>query len=260
MAEDEKRTNGRKCLYLHDMTWPEVKEALPQIKLAIIPVGSTEQHGPHATFQMDTAGSRECAKLLGERLYPHALVAPVVPIGVSSHHMRFPGTITLRPETLAAVLMDVVRSLQAHGIRRFFFANGHGGNVPVLQMVTNRVRHEMGLMAAWATVPYDAVSDVWEKHVKSPVNGHSCEGEVSVVLHLHPEAIRKSALTQGRIVQAAQERSAKWPWAREGQFFDEITANGALGDATKATPEIGRELVETGLDRVADFLRDFMER
>ncbi len=249
-----------KCLYLHDLTWPEVKAALPQVKLAIIPVGSTEQHGPHATFEMDTAGSREFSKLLGERLYPHALVTPPVQIGVSSHHMRFPGTITLQPETLIAVLMDVVRSLHAHGIRRFFFANGHGGNSAVLTIVTNRIRHELGCLAAWATVPYDAVSDVYDEHVKSPVNGHSCEGEVSVMLHLYPRAIRKDALTPGKIVGEVQARIDKWPWVAEGRFFDEGTENGALGDATKATPEIGKALVETGLDRIAEYLRDFMER
>jgi creatinine amidohydrolase len=242
------------------MTWPEVKAALPQIKLAIIPVGSTEQHGPHATFEMDTVGSREFSRLLGERLYPNALVAPVVPMGVSGHHMHFPGTITLQPETLIAVLMDMVRALHAHGLRRFFFANGHGGNCPVLSIVTQKIRHEMSCPAAWATVPYDAVDDLYKEHVKSPVNGHSCDGEVSVMLHLYPRAIRREALTPGKIVQPVQEKIDKWPWAAEPRFFDEETENGALGDATKATPEIGKLLVEAGLDRITDYLRDFMER
>ncbi|MEX0974194.1 MAG: creatininase family protein [Bacillota bacterium] len=250
----------RKCLYLHDMTWPEVKAALPEIKLAIIPVGSTEQHGPHATFEMDTAGSREFSKLLGERLYPHALVAPPVPVGISSHHMHFPATMTLRPETLIAVLMDMVNSLRAHGIKRFFFANGHGGNTPVLTIVNNRIKHELGCMSAVATVPYAAVHDVWEEHVKTQPNGHSCDGEVSIMMHLYPQAIRKDALTPGKIVKATQERINKWPWVSEARFFDESTENGALGDATKATPEIGKALVEAGLDRIAAYLRDFMER
>lgn len=249
----------KKCLYLHEMTWPEVKEALPEVKLAIIPVGSTEQHGPHATFQMDTAGSREFARLLGERLYPNALVAPAVPVGVSSHHMHFPGTITLQPETLITVLMDVVKSLRAHGIKRFFFCNGHGGNSPVLTIVANKVKHDLGCPAAWATLPYNAVNDIWKENVKSEISGHSCEGEVSVMMHLWPDAIRKEALTPGKIAEAARGKWEQWPWVSEAHFFDETTENGCLGDATKASPELGKALVETGLDRAAAYLRAFME-
>ena len=254
--QDEKS----KCLYLHDLTWPEVKEALPQVKVAIIPVGSTEQHGPHATFEMDTAGSREFAKRLGERLYPHALVTPPVSIGVSSHHMHFPGTLTLQPETLASVLMDIVRSLHAHGIRRFFFANGHGGNRPVLGIVTARIRQEWGDSAAWGTVPNDNAQDVVQKHVKSETHGHSCEIEISNMLYLWPDAVRQSALTAGKITPLGALRRAKGYVLQESAFFDENTENGCLGDARLATKEIGKEIVETALDRLSALLTDFMDR
>lgn len=250
---------GKKCLYLHEMTWPEVKAALPEVKAAIIPVGSTEQHGPHATFQMDTSCSREFARLLGERLYPNVLVAPAVPFGISSHHLHFPGTITLQAETLINVLMDVVKSLKAHGIKRFFFVNGHGGNSPALTIVCNKIKHELGCPAAWATLPYNAVGDITKKYVTSETSGHSCEGEVSILMYLYPEAIRTEALTAGNIVKAARERAVKHPWVSEARFFDETTENGCLGDARKASPEIGKEMVEVGLDRAAAYLREFME-
>ena len=249
----------KKCLYLHEMTWPEVKAALPNVKAAIIPVGSTEQHGPHATFQMDTSCSREFSRLLGARLYPNVLVAPAVPMGISSHHMHFPGTITLQAETLINVLMDMVKSLSAHGIKRFFFVNGHGGNSPALTIVCNKIKHELGMPAAWATLPYNAVTDLSKKYVTSETSGHSCEGEVSILMYLHPEAIRTEALTFGKIVKPARERALQWPWAAEARFFDETTENGCLGDARKASPEIGKEMVETGLDRAAAYLRAFME-
>lgn len=249
----------KKCLYLHEMTWPEVKAALPNVKAAIIPVGSTEQHGPHATFQMDTSCSREFARLLGQELYPNVLVAPAVPIGISSHHLRFPGTITLQAETLINVLMDMVKSLASHGIKRFFFVNGHGGNSPALTIVCNKVKHELGYPAAWATLPYNAVADVTKKYVHSETSGHSCEGEVSILMYLHPEAIRTEALTAADIVRPARERAVKYPWVSEARFFDETTANGCLGDARKASPEIGKEMVEVGLERTVAYLREFME-
>ncbi|HHX10297.1 MAG TPA: creatininase family protein, partial [Firmicutes bacterium] len=107
-----------KVLYLPELTWLEVKAALPDIKAAIIPVGSTEQHGPHGTFQTDFAAAREFSLLLGKELYPNALVTTPVPIGISEHHIRFPGTLSLRASTFIDVLMDIAVSLKKHGIKR----------------------------------------------------------------------------------------------------------------------------------------------
>jgi len=243
-----------KCYYLPEMTWPEFAKAIPGVKLAIIPVGSHEQHGPHGTFQFDTAGSREFSILLGKRLYPKAVVAPVVPVGMSGHHMRFPGTITLQAETLVSVLMDMALSLTKHGIRSFLFANGHGGNIPALTIVTNRLRQDHDLDAMWATLPYDAAGDVYGRYVTSPVNGHSCEGEVSVMLHLLPEAVRTEALTPGDLNPAYVEGLKNGVPVKVGQFFDEVTLNGALGDATKASPEIGKAIVEAALEKLVPYL------
>lgn len=246
-----------KSLYLHDLSWPELKEMLPGIEVAIIPVGSTEQHGPNGAFDFDTSGSREFAKRLGERLYPKALVAPVVMFGMSNHHIHFPGTITLRASTFIDTLMDIVWSLSQHGIKRFFFANGHGGNTPALTIVVNRVKQEMGFKAAWATVPYDFVNDVSEKYVKSPTWGHACEIETSVMMHLHPQSVKKDALAAGDVPEEVIKR--RGTPVHEGHFFDETTRNGCLGDARLATPEIGRELVEAGLDRAAAYLEEFIK-
>ncbi|MDP2859742.1 MAG: creatininase family protein, partial [Bacillota bacterium] len=103
---------------LFDMSWPEVKAALDRIKVALIPTGSCEQHGPNGTFEVDAAIANEFTKRLAERTYPLTLAVPPVHFGVSSHHMRFPGTITLKPETFMQVCTDIVESLYRHGIRR----------------------------------------------------------------------------------------------------------------------------------------------
>ncbi len=246
-------------LYLQEMTWPEVKKALPDVKMAIIPVGSHEQHGPHGTFQFDTAGAREFALRLGKRLYPEVVVGPAVPVGISGHHMNFPGSITLQAETLIQVLMDITKSLMKHGIRKFFFVNGHGGNTPALTIVTNRIRQDLGGEAMWATLPYDLVSDVSAQYVKSPVAGHSCEGEVSCMMYLMPEAVRVSDLTPSKLNPTYEEGLKDHLPVKSGHFFDEITLNGALGDATKASPEIGKAMVETALDRLVPYLRKRMQ-
>ncbi len=250
------------CLYLPEMTWPEVKESLPGVKMAVIPVGSNEQHGPHGTLQFDTACAKEFALKLGARLYPEVVVGPAIPIGVSGHHMRFPGTITFRAETLVAILMETVSSLMQHGIRKFLFVNGHGGNTPALTIAANRVKQELGCEAIWGTLPYGAVGDLTSEHAKSRLTGHSCEIEVSILLALMPQAVRKEALTPGKLrphVLAALDKPEDHVTLQRGSFFDEITENGALGDATQASAELGKLYVETALERLVPRLREFMD-
>jgi len=110
-------------------------------------------------------------------------------------------------------------------------------------------------------VPYDAVRDVWEKHAKTEVNGHSCEIETSCMLYLRPESVRQDRLTKGEVRPEVLEARRRGPAiAQEARYFDEITVNGALGDATHASVEIGREMVETALDRYAAYLQEFIDR
>jgi len=244
-------------LYLYEMTWPEVKAALPGIKVAIIPTGSSEQHGPHGTFEVDTARAREFCLLLAERVYPHALVTPCIQIGISPHHMHFPGTLSLRAETYIEVLMDVSRSLYQHGIRRFFFVNGHGGNKPALNLVMNRLRHELGVRSAVAS-PTSVADDIIKQRVKSPITGHACESEMSQVLYLYPKAMKKEKVEKGRIREEIKATYGKTP-IEEGRFWEENTENGALGDATLATAELGKEVIDVALDRLTAFLQRFME-
>ncbi len=108
------------------MTWPEVESYLRRSKGVIVPIGSTEQHGPTGLIGTDSI----CAETLAWRAgkLADAMVGPTLTVGMSEHHMHFPGSITLRPTTLIAVVRDVVLSLARHGFRRFFVVNGHGGN------------------------------------------------------------------------------------------------------------------------------------
>ncbi len=98
---------------------------------------------------MDTSRAYGFGKLLAARMYPQAVLAPPINLGVSYHHMNFPGTITLRTETLMAVIYDVVWSLKQHGIEKFLILNGHGGNIPSLGVVIVKLREELGVKIAW---------------------------------------------------------------------------------------------------------------
>jgi creatinine amidohydrolase len=239
------------------MTWPEAKAALARAEAALVPVGSFEQHGPHGTFELDTGRAYGFGKLLAARLYPRVVLAPAVTIGVSYHHMNFPGTVTLRPETFIDVVYDVVWSLAQHGIDKFFILNGHGGNIPALGVLIVKLKQELGVKAAWTSFT-SLGREVIQEKVTSESHGHSCEGEMSQALYLAPHTVREDELVPGEFKGYPYRLLGEGFNLSFAYSFDEITANGALGDATKASVELGEEIVELALTNAVVFLTDFI--
>ena len=247
-----------KAFILADMTWPEAKAALARARVGLVPVGSFEQHGPNGTFEVDTGRAYGFGQRLAARMYPEAILAPAVSIGVSHHHMNFPGTVTLRHETFMAVVDDVIWSLHQHGLDKFLILNGHGGNIPALGVLIVRLREELGVKVAWTSFT-SLGRDVIEARVTSASRGHACEGEISQAMVLAPHTVRHEALAPGEF--------AGYPYRHLGEGynlaypfrFDEITANGALGDARLASAELGHAIVEAALQRAVEFLEDFIE-
>ena len=248
---------AEKSFILPEMTWPEAKEALAQAKAALIPVGSFEQHGPNGTFEVDTGRAQGFGRLLAARMNPQVVLAPAVNLGVTYHHLNFPGTITLRHDTFISVVYDVVWSLRQHGIRKFLILNGHGGNIPSLGVLIVKLRQELGVKAAWTSFT-SLGKEVIESRVTSKPRGHACEGEMSQALYLAPHTVRPDALALGEHIgypyrHLGRGFSLAYPYA-----FDEITANGALGDATLANEELGKSIIETALKVAIEFLEDFI--
>lgn len=175
---------------LAEMGWPDVAAYLESDDRIILPIGSTEQHGRHLPLSTDILVPTELARHLGERT--GVLVAPPLHYGMSLHHLGFPGSLSLRPETLAHVLEDLLRSLYRHGFRRIFVLNGHGGNVAPLRVALANLMGDLPDLAVrlrhWWREP--AVDKLLQATIGVPHAGHADAGETAPVLALRPDLVR----------------------------------------------------------------------
>ncbi|MEX2416382.1 MAG: creatininase family protein [Paenibacillaceae bacterium] len=239
------------------MTWPEVEQALKTVKIAIIPLGAHEQHGPHMVESCDAVLAEEMGARLAAALYPDALMTPTINMGISPHHIHFPGTISLEPSTLIAILRDMIKSLKQHGITKFLVLNAHGGNQSTLGVAADTLTRELDVELYYAKTTASA-KDVMERRIESKLYGHSCDREVSEALYLAPHLVRTNQLVKGDI------QEGKWRKLRPGNplqgfyYYEEMTRNGCLGDATKATREIGQEIVEIALERLTIAVKEVL--
>ena len=238
-AEHSEQQTMPQRVELADMTWPEVRDALTTARVVIIPAGSIEQHGPGMTLSTDITMATEMSIRVARRMFPRALVAPSLPFGLSPHHMRFPGTITLQPDTFSAVLLDVIRSLKQHGVTHFMLLNGHGGNQAILSVVAMRARQELGVEMATAMYSVAAADELNARFGRAYM--HACEVEASLALAAAPHLVRTEALVKGEELPARFRYTALAGGGAPGGSFvdvaarmDEISANGAIGDPRKA--------------------------
>jgi creatinine amidohydrolase len=247
------------CYNLTSMTWKEVEESLKTVQLAIIPIGAHEQHGPHMVESCDAVLADKMAKKLGQRVFPYAWVTPAINMGISPHHINFPGTISLQSTTLIAILKDMISSLKHHGITKFLLLNSHGGNQSTLNVASTMLTNELEVEIYYAKTTASAKKS-FEKYITSSLFGHSCEREVSEALYLAPELVRINELEKGDI-----QEDGSWKQLRPGKaiqgfyFYEEMTKNGCIGDATKASREIGQCIVEESLDNLTEELNKLLK-
>lgn len=191
--------NERPSVWIHELTWPEVEEYLETGgRVAIVPIGATEQHGPAGVLGVDALVAITLAEDTAQRT--DVLVTPPIWFGDSAHHSAFPGTITLRTETMSALVTDVCRSLARHGFDRIILINGHkGSNLPGL-VTAVRGLHERelpGVMFAVADPLHLARSAAGE--IKETNEHHCGELELSHIHYRFPGLIRMDKLTDAGV-------------------------------------------------------------
>ena len=187
---------------LAELTWPQVAQAVAEgATTVILPLGATEQHGPHLPLGTDTLRAEALAARLAERL--PALVAPALPVGCSDEHEGFAGLLSLEAETLAAVIVDCARRMAGWGARRVVVLSAHGGNGRALALAESRLRRELPALAVW--IPdAGALCGLAVREVAAAdgisieaVGLHAGEGETSELLHLAPDLVRMDRAIPG---------------------------------------------------------------
>lgn len=221
--------NDPPSVWMQDLTWEEVQGYLRRDSIAVVPIGSTEQHGPAGCLGVDSYVAITLAEDAAQR--SGVLVTPPVWFGDSTQHSGFPGTITLRTETLIALVRDVCRSLARHGFDRIVLLNGHkGSNLPALTTAARGLHEEElpGVLFAIADPLHLARSAAPD--IKEANEHHAGELELSHVLHRYPDKIRTDRVTGASV------------------DFDEVFG-GFVGDDLFGPAPDGVDIVWSGADQ-----------
>ncbi|RDI70736.1 creatininase family protein [Halopelagius longus] len=237
-------------MYLGDEAWPDLEAYFEEESLALVPTGSTEQHGPHLPEATDhliaEAFAREAADRTGY------LCTPTINVGVSGHHRQFHGTMWVEPRVFREYVESLTRNLTEHGIDRVIYVNAHGGNVPHLREVGARLREDETAFAIewmWNESIPELVDDLFEQ------NGpHGGPKETAMIQYLRSELVHDDRLTEARDGGVPSVDAAGTVKYGSRTFYDaaDNTANGVLGDQTDATAEKGEEMFEAASDQLVE--------
>ena len=240
-------------------TWLEVDAYLEQSTGLILPIGSTEQHGPTGLIGTDAICAEAIARGVGE--VTHALVGPTINVGMALHHTAFPGSMSLRPSTLILMIRDYVTCLARAGFTRFFFINGHGGNVATLKAAFSEVYATLADLNVPNAEQVQCQVSNWymcgsvyrlAKELYGEQEGsHATPSEVALTQYVYPEAIKQSPLSEpvakGHKIYGAADFRRRYPDGRMG-------SNPAL-----ATPEHGQQLYELAVKELSSAYLEFLE-
>jgi creatinine amidohydrolase len=249
-------------LRLEDLSWREVQEAMDDgFDSVIVAAGATEQHGPHMPLCVDAALGEAITVEIAKRT-GRMLVGPAIRPGVSEHHMAFPGTITLREETMQAVLRDYCTSLDRHGFSHIVLMVAHGGNMNAVDTVAKQLDGKLGARVIGLANPFEPDLFIDSQKFGNMIDVHSIgahggHAETSLMLTFRPDLVRMDyAVRSIPDLPGDLAEMGRLLAERGTRGFSE---SGVLGDGTKATAEFGRALMEEMAEGVARYLRRELE-
>ena len=239
-------------------TWIEVEKYLERSQAILIPIGSTEQHGPTGLIGTDFL----CPEIIGERVAEEGniLMAPTFNVGMAQHHLGFAGSMTLQPSTFMAVMRDWVNSLVKHGFTHFYFFNGHGGNIATIQAGFSELYAQQSMLKANGEPRIRLKCRNWwdgretfnfcKEKYGAAHGSHATPSEVAVTQYGYPDHIKRVDGMSPEI-------------APSGGFSDAVDyrrryPDGRIGsNPLLATPEDGARLVELSTRETIDDFRSF---
>ncbi len=255
------------------LTWPEVREAASMGKVIVLPVGSTEQHGYHLPIDVDNMLCSHTALEAGRRATDKILVAPTIPYGFNVHALDFPGTMHVPRNPFVDYVVDVCKSFSYHGFKRIILYDGHGSNMPPRTLAARRVALETDALCA--CVMWTSLLTVDPAHMQtwrtSRIPGgcaHACELETSAYLHFDAARVQ---------MDKAQDNIAWYNYQENSRFggtdllaggsgvlkvvewTSTYTPQGVMGQATMATAEKGRIIVEEAVQQLTRFVEAFQD-
>jgi len=239
-------------MYLADEAWPDLEAYFETESLALVPLGSTEQHGPALPEATDhliaEAFAREAADRTG------VLCTPTVNVGVSSHHRQFHGTMWVDAPVFRDYVESFSRNLTYHGIDRLVYVNAHGGNISHLREVGRRL-HEDGTAYTIEWMWNDSIPDLVEELFDQP-GPHGGPKETSMIQFLRPELVHDDRLEEARDDGFSDVFEESYLRNGSRTFYDAIdnTENGVLGDQTDASAEKGEQLFEAATEQLVELI------
>jgi len=243
-------------MHLAELTWPEIRRLAPDTPV-VLPVAAVEQHGLHMPVATDSILLGEIVRRVEARLHDRVLVAPLLWLGNSHHHMDFAGTLSTSPRVYLDLLGDLIENLLAHGFHRIFLLNGHGGNIiPGRQAIfeaRQRHRDRDDLLLLFATYADFAKPNLSRAGLVQAALGHACEWETSMMLAVRPELVKPFAQLPAMDMGYSFEPAYRG-WITRERRPDGADAPGHLGDPGKATAEKGEYLLEQFATTAAAFL------
>ncbi|OQX94362.1 hypothetical protein B6I21_09560 [candidate division KSB1 bacterium 4572_119] len=258
-----------KELVLQEMSWIDVQEYLKSNDMVIIPLGSTEQHGPHMPLGTDYYEAFGMSKMISRKT--GVIVAPVLFAGYSEYHSGFPGTLSLKPETMVQVLYETAELLIKYGFRKFMFFNYHGGNSIVQQSVIHRINHTTEA----AAIAIGLGGSMQKSGGGEFFDWHAGKGETSIMLYLKPELVKMELAKKPEIkftkkVEKLYQLAKKSPdlknvaslylgvpvETQKGGASHELSNNGiwSFSDVTSASKDMGKQKVSKMVDAAAKFI------
>jgi creatinine amidohydrolase len=229
---------------LHEMSWVDAKDYFTEADIAILPVGSNEQHGPQNPLGTDhfiaNAIAREAAKRVG------AVCLQVIPFGISSHHKQFWGTIYISPRVFKDYVKDVCLALNYYSIRKIVVVNGHGGNLPALMETARELREKEIFVSIFQW--WSATNKLLPNFFKPEEKGHAAAEETSVNLALYPHLVNMD--------KAVDENPRKHTAQTEGTTLPldtvDYTVSGVFGKSTTASAEKGKKVFEAVVNELVE--------